>query len=85
MTNRAIFECQSTIEVPTKVLSLTYDSSNDASLGIQLANHDNGLTNEMFVPGYASVGKSSHTLNTNSILLGGDGCDLAFLLVVMSC
>ena len=57
MTNRAIFECQSTIEVPTKVLSLTYDSSSDASLGIQLANHDNGLTNEMFVPGYASVGK----------------------------
>jgi hypothetical protein len=56
MTNRAIFECQSTIEVPTKVLTLTLDS-NDSSLGIQLANHDNGLTNEMFVPGYASVGK----------------------------
>jgi Tfp pilus assembly protein PilZ len=62
MTNRAIFECQSTIEVPTKVLSLTLDSSSDdsSSLGIQLANHDNGLTNEMFIPGYASVGKS-HT------------------------
>jgi hypothetical protein len=62
MTNRAIFECQSTIEVPTKVLTLTLDDSNDSSLGIQLAYHDNGLMNEMFVPGYASVGKS-HTLS----------------------
>jgi hypothetical protein len=74
MTNRAIFECQSTIEVPTKVLTLTYDSSDySTSLGIQLANHDNGLMNEMFVPGYASVGKSSHTLTHNKNPLFG--CD----------
>lgn len=39
------------------ILSISFASDPNASLGVQLSNHDNGLTNEMFLPGYASVGK----------------------------
>ena len=61
--HRAIFECQSTIELPTRVLTLSIDST-DETLGVKLTNHDRGFTNEMFVPGFASVG---------SMLGGTDG------------
>lgn len=45
-------------DVPIKpsILTISFASDPAASLGVQLANHDNGLTNEMFLPGYASVG-----------------------------
>jgi len=38
------------------VLTISFASDPGASLGVKLCNHDNGLTNEMFLPGYASVG-----------------------------
>jgi len=38
------------------LLTISFASDPTASLGVQLASHDNGLTNEMFLPGYASVG-----------------------------
>ena len=38
------------------ILSISFASDPGASLGVKLCNHDNGLTNEMFLPGYASVG-----------------------------
>jgi len=50
-----IFEGLS-LEEPS-VLTISFASDPKASLGVQLANHDNGLTNEMFLPGYASVGR----------------------------
>ncbi|KAL7483487.1 hypothetical protein ACHAW6_009135 [Cyclotella cf. meneghiniana] len=37
------------------LLSVSFASDPTASLGVQLTKHDNGLTNEMFSPGYASV------------------------------
>lgn len=49
-----IFEGLS-IEEPS-VLTISFASDPGASLGVKLCNHDNGLTNEMFLPGYASVG-----------------------------
>ncbi|KAL7529209.1 hypothetical protein ACHAWF_002879 [Thalassiosira exigua] len=39
-----------------RVLTVSFASDPSASLGVQLCDHDNGLTNEMFLPGYASVG-----------------------------
>mmetsp|Transcript_5394 Transcript_5394/g.11826 ORF Transcript_5394/g.11826 Transcript_5394/m.11826 type:complete len:392 (-) Transcript_5394:129-1304(-) len=50
-----LFEGSSS-ELPT-ILSISFASDPTASLGVQLTNHDNGLTNEMFLPGYASVAK----------------------------
>eukprot|EP00574_Skeletonema_japonicum_P006674 CAMPEP_0201714288 /NCGR_PEP_ID=MMETSP0593-20130828/838_1 /ASSEMBLY_ACC=CAM_ASM_000672 /TAXON_ID=267983 /ORGANISM="Skeletonema japonicum, Strain CCMP2506" /LENGTH=427 /DNA_ID=CAMNT_0048203555 /DNA_START=23 /DNA_END=1306 /DNA_ORIENTATION=+ len=38
------------------ILTISFASDPTASLGVQLASHDNGLTNEMFSPGYSSVG-----------------------------
>lgn len=38
------------------ILTISFASDPGASLGVKLCNHDNGLTNEMFLPGYASVG-----------------------------
>ena len=38
------------------ILTISFASDPTASLGVKLCNHDNGLTNEMFLPGYASVG-----------------------------
>ena len=49
-----LFEGYST-ERPS-LLTISFASDPSASLGVQLASHDNGLTNEMFLPGYASVG-----------------------------
>lgn len=49
-----IFEGHSS-ERPS-LLTISFASDPTASLGVQLASHDNGLTNEMFLPGYASVG-----------------------------
>jgi len=49
-----LFEGYST-ERPS-LLKISFASDPTASLGVQLASHDNGLTNEMFLPGYASVG-----------------------------
>ena len=49
-----IFEGLS-LEEPS-ILSVSFKSDPSASLGVKLSNHDNGLTNEMFLPGYASVG-----------------------------
>eukprot|EP00585_Thalassiosira_rotula_P001099 CAMPEP_0196163060 /NCGR_PEP_ID=MMETSP0910-20130528/48151_1 /TAXON_ID=49265 /ORGANISM="Thalassiosira rotula, Strain GSO102" /LENGTH=390 /DNA_ID=CAMNT_0041428019 /DNA_START=63 /DNA_END=1233 /DNA_ORIENTATION=- len=49
-----IFEGLSTEE--PSVLTISFASDPCASLGVKLCNHDNGLTNEMFLPGYASVG-----------------------------
>lgn len=49
-----IFEGLS-LEQPS-ILAISFASDPKASLGVQLSNHDNGLTNEMFLPGYASVG-----------------------------
>lgn len=49
-----IFEGLS-LEEPS-ILTVSFASDPSASLGVQLCNHDNGLTNEMFLPGYASVG-----------------------------
>ncbi|KAL7467000.1 hypothetical protein ACHAXS_007266 [Conticribra weissflogii] len=43
-------------EIPS-ILSISFASDPTASLGVQLTNHDNGLSNEMFLPGYASVAK----------------------------
>ena len=53
MTANPLFECLST-ERPS-LLSISFASDPSASLGVQLSNHDNGLTNEMCAPGYASV------------------------------
>jgi hypothetical protein len=53
MAHNPLFECLST-ERPS-LLSISFASDPSASLGAQLSNHDNGLTNEMFAPGYASV------------------------------
>ena len=39
------------------VLTVSFESDPSASLGAKLSSHDNGLTNEMFAPGYASVGE----------------------------
>mmetsp|Transcript_22465 Transcript_22465/g.41222 ORF Transcript_22465/g.41222 Transcript_22465/m.41222 type:complete len:408 (-) Transcript_22465:1296-2519(-) len=49
-----IFEGLS-LEEPS-ILTISFASDPTASLGVKLCNHDNGLTNEMFLPGYASVG-----------------------------
>eukprot|EP00984_Skeletonema_dohrnii_P031445 scaffold23959_cov114-Skeletonema_dohrnii-CCMP3373.AAC.2 len=55
MNNRSpLFEGNSS-ERPS-ILTISFASDPTASLGVQLASHDNGLTNEMFLPGYASVG-----------------------------
>ncbi|KAL3785066.1 hypothetical protein ACHAW5_001766 [Stephanodiscus triporus] len=43
-------------DIPS-ILTVSFASDPRGSLGVQLANHDNGLTNEMFLPGYASVGR----------------------------
>ena len=51
---RPLFEGLSSEEPTTLTISFAADPA--ASLGVQLSSHDNGLTNEMFVPGYASVG-----------------------------
>mmetsp|Transcript_49 Transcript_49/g.97 ORF Transcript_49/g.97 Transcript_49/m.97 type:complete len:418 (-) Transcript_49:3487-4740(-) len=56
MTNNnqsPIFEGLS-LEEPS-LLTISFASDPTSSLGVQLSNHDNGLTNEMFLPGYASV------------------------------
>lgn len=53
MAQNPLFESLST-ERPS-LLSISFASDPSASLGVQLTNHDNGLTNEMFSPGYASV------------------------------
>jgi hypothetical protein len=43
------------------LLTISFASDPTASLGVQLASHDNGLTNEMFLPGYASVANLPET------------------------
>eukprot|EP00956_Cyclotella_meneghiniana_P035042 scaffold110669_cov39-Cyclotella_meneghiniana.AAC.1 len=53
MAQNPLFESLSS-ERPT-LLTISFASDPTASLGVQLSNHDNGLTNEMFSPGYASV------------------------------
>ena len=53
MAQNPLFESLSS-ERPT-LLTISFASDPNASLGVQLSNHDNGLTNEMFSPGYASV------------------------------
>ncbi|KAL3815372.1 hypothetical protein ACHAXA_000759 [Cyclostephanos tholiformis] len=53
-----IFEGTSSNDDPPRTLIISLAGCDpNASLGIRLANHDNGLTNEMFLPGYASVGR----------------------------
>ena len=54
--NRCPIFAGSPHEAPPSILTVSFASDPSASLGVQLANHDNGLTNEMFIPGYASVG-----------------------------
>eukprot|EP00568_Trieres_chinensis_P019710 CAMPEP_0183319148 /NCGR_PEP_ID=MMETSP0160_2-20130417/62713_1 /TAXON_ID=2839 ORGANISM="Odontella Sinensis, Strain Grunow 1884" /NCGR_SAMPLE_ID=MMETSP0160_2 /ASSEMBLY_ACC=CAM_ASM_000250 /LENGTH=58 /DNA_ID=CAMNT_0025485575 /DNA_START=63 /DNA_END=236 /DNA_ORIENTATION=+ len=39
------------------MLSISFASDPAGSLGTQLMNHDKGNPAEMFVPGYASVGR----------------------------
>ena len=53
-TQSPLFEGQST-DRPT-LLSISFASDPSASLGVSLSSHDNNLTNEMFLPGYASIG-----------------------------
>jgi C-terminal processing protease CtpA/Prc len=52
-TQSPLFEGLST-ERPS-LLTISFATDPTASLGVQLSNHDNELTNEMFLPGYASV------------------------------
>lgn len=54
-TRSPLFEGM-TLERPS-VLTVSFEGDPSASLGAKLSSHDNGLTNEMFVPGYASVGE----------------------------
>ena len=51
---RAIFEGLSWEE--PSILTISFASDPTASLGVQLSSHDTGLTNEMFYPGFASIG-----------------------------
>mmetsp|Transcript_29629 Transcript_29629/g.62827 ORF Transcript_29629/g.62827 Transcript_29629/m.62827 type:complete len:398 (-) Transcript_29629:76-1269(-) len=71
-TQSPIFEGLS-LESPS-ILTISITSDPTASLGVQLSNHDNGLTNEMFLPGYASVGGilDGKTLATKSGVKVGD-------------
>lgn len=54
-TRSPLFEGIS-LERPS-VLTVSFEGDPSASLGAKLSSHDNGLTNEMFAPGYASVGE----------------------------
>lgn len=54
ITSNPLFEGQSS-EKPS-LLTISFAADPTASLGAQLSSHDNALTNEMFLPGYASIG-----------------------------